>query len=37
MPGDMSLEHAHEVESDLEERIRQDVPEVLEVVGRATV
>jgi divalent metal cation (Fe/Co/Zn/Cd) transporter len=37
MPGGLTLEHAHEVESELEERIRQDVPEVQEVVARATV
>jgi cation diffusion facilitator family transporter len=34
--GDISLEHAHEIESQLEERIRREVPEVHEVVARAT-
>lgn len=37
LPGSVTLEHAHEVESDLEERIAQQVPEVKEVVARATV
>ena len=34
--GDISLEHAHEIESQLEETIRREVPEVHEVVTRVT-
>ena len=34
--GDISLEHAHEIESQLEERIRREIPEVREVVTRVT-
>jgi cation diffusion facilitator family transporter len=34
--GDISLEHAHQIETDLEERIRRALPEVHEVVARAT-
>ena len=36
LSGDVSLEHAHRVETDLEARIRDEVPEVREVVARAT-
>ena len=36
LAGDVSLEHAHQVETDLEARIRDEVPEVREVVARAT-
>lgn len=36
LSGDVSLEHAHQVETDLEARIRDEVPEVREVVARAT-
>ena len=36
LAGDVSLEHAHQVETDLEARIREAVPEVREVVARAT-
>ena len=35
--GDISLEHAHQIETDLEEKIRRALPEVHEVVARATV
>jgi len=35
--GDMSLEHAHRIETELEEKIRRALPEVSEVVARATV
>jgi cation diffusion facilitator family transporter len=35
--GEISLEHAHEIESQLEERIRREIPEVHEVVTRVTV
>lgn len=35
MRGDVTLEHAHEVETDLEARILNDVPEVAEIVARA--
>jgi len=34
--GEISLEHAHRIESELEETIRREVPEVHEVVTRAT-
>jgi cation diffusion facilitator family transporter len=34
--GEISLEHAHEIESRLEERIRHEIPEVHEVVARVT-
>ena len=34
--GDISLEHAHQIETELEERIRRALPEVHEVVARAT-
>ena len=34
--GDISLEHAHEIESELEEMIRREIPEVREVVTRVT-
>jgi divalent metal cation (Fe/Co/Zn/Cd) transporter len=36
LSGDVTLEHAHQVETDLEARIREAVPEVREVVARAT-
>ncbi len=36
LAGDVSLEHAHRVESELEEQIRRALPEVHEVVARAT-
>ena len=36
LSGDVSLEHAHQVETDLESEIRLAVPEVREVVARAT-
>ncbi len=36
LSGDVSLEHAHEVQSELEARIRLAVPEVREVVVSAT-
>ena len=36
LAGDVTLEHAHQVETDLEARIREVVPEVREVVARAT-
>ena len=35
LDGEVSLEHAHQVESELEERIRRALPEVHEVVARA--
>ena len=35
LDGDVSLEHAHQVESELEEQIRRALPEVHEVVARA--
>ena len=35
--GDVSLEHAHQIETELESRIRAAVPEVRQVVARATV
>ena len=34
--GDVSLEHAHSIESELEEMLRRELPEVHEVVTRAT-
>jgi cation diffusion facilitator family transporter len=34
--GDMSLEDAHRIETELEEQIRRAIPEVHEVVARAT-
>jgi divalent metal cation (Fe/Co/Zn/Cd) transporter len=34
--GDVSLEHAHKIETELEEQIRRALPEVHEVVARAT-
>jgi cation diffusion facilitator family transporter len=34
--GEISLEHAHKIESELEEMIRREVPEVHEVVTRVT-
>jgi cation diffusion facilitator family transporter len=34
--GDISLEHAHQIETELEESIRRALPEVHEVVARAT-
>jgi cation diffusion facilitator family transporter len=34
--GDISLEDAHRIETELEERIRRQLPEVHEVVARAT-
>jgi divalent metal cation (Fe/Co/Zn/Cd) transporter len=37
LDGDVSLEHAHQVETELEEQIRRALPEVHEVVARATV
>ena len=37
LDGRVSLEHAHQVESELEEQIRRALPEVHEVVARATV
>ena len=36
LDGNVSLEHAHQVETELEERIRRALPEVHEVVARAT-
>jgi cation diffusion facilitator family transporter len=36
LAGDVSLEHAHQVQSELEARIRLAVPEVREVVATAT-
>jgi cation diffusion facilitator family transporter len=36
LAGDVSLEHAHQVETELEELIRRALPEVQEVVARAT-
>jgi cation diffusion facilitator family transporter len=36
LAGNVSLEHAHQVETELEERIRRAFPEVHEVVARAT-
>jgi len=34
--GEISLEHAHEIESELEETIRREIPEAHEVVTRVT-
>jgi len=34
--GDISLEHAHRIESELEEMIRKEIPEAYEVVTRVT-
>ena len=34
--GEISLEHAHEIESELEEMIRREMPEVHDVVTRVT-
>jgi divalent metal cation (Fe/Co/Zn/Cd) transporter len=34
--GDIDLEHAHRIETELEEMIRREFPEVHEVVARAT-
>jgi divalent metal cation (Fe/Co/Zn/Cd) transporter len=34
--GDISLEHAHRIESELEEMVRRDIPEAHEVVTRVT-
>ena len=34
--GEISLEHAHRIESELEEKIRREIPEVHEVVTRVT-
>src|SRR5712691_2978973 len=34
--GEISLEHAHEIESELEETIRREIPEANEVVTRVT-
>jgi cation diffusion facilitator family transporter len=34
--GEISLEHAHEIESELEEMIRREIPEVHDVVTRVT-
>jgi cation diffusion facilitator family transporter len=36
LAGDVSLEQAHQVETELEERIRRALPEVSEVTARAT-
>jgi divalent metal cation (Fe/Co/Zn/Cd) transporter len=36
LAGDVSLEQAHQVETELEERIRRALPEVHEVTARAT-
>jgi cation diffusion facilitator family transporter len=36
LAGDVSLEHAHQVETELETRIRLAVPEVRDVVARST-
>jgi divalent metal cation (Fe/Co/Zn/Cd) transporter len=36
MPGGISLEDAHQVETELEERIRRALPELTDVVARAT-
>jgi divalent metal cation (Fe/Co/Zn/Cd) transporter len=36
MPGQLSLEDAHRVETELEERIHRALPELSEVVARAT-
>ncbi len=34
--SDISLEHAHRIETELEEKIRREIPEVHEVVARVT-
>jgi divalent metal cation (Fe/Co/Zn/Cd) transporter len=34
--GEISLEHAHRIESELEEMIRREIPEAYEVVTRVT-
>ena len=34
--GEISLEHAHRIETELEEKIRREIPEVHEVVTRVT-
>jgi cation diffusion facilitator family transporter len=34
LPGAVTLEHAHEVETELEDRLRQELPELSEVVAR---
>ena len=34
--GEISLEHAHDIESELEEMIRREIPDVHEVVTRVT-
>jgi cation diffusion facilitator family transporter len=36
LAGEVSLEHAHQIETELEEMIRRALPEVHEVVARAT-
>jgi divalent metal cation (Fe/Co/Zn/Cd) transporter len=36
VPGEISLEQAHRIESELEETIRRELPEVDEVVTRVT-
>jgi divalent metal cation (Fe/Co/Zn/Cd) transporter len=36
LAGDVSLEQAHQVESELEEQIRRALPEIAEVTARAT-
>ncbi|HXL19109.1 MAG TPA: cation transporter dimerization domain-containing protein, partial [Streptosporangiaceae bacterium] len=36
LAGDVSLEQAHQVETELEEQIRRALPEVSEVTARAT-
>jgi cation diffusion facilitator family transporter len=36
VPGDISLEQAHQIETELEESIRRAIPEVHEVVARTT-
>jgi cation diffusion facilitator family transporter len=36
VPGEISLEHAHRIESELEEMIRRETPEAHEVVTRVT-
>jgi divalent metal cation (Fe/Co/Zn/Cd) transporter len=37
MSGGLSLEQAHDVETELEERVRRAFPELHEIVARATV
>ncbi len=34
LPGGVTLEHAHEVETELEERLGQELPQLSEVVAR---